>query len=130
MPIHVAPRVGAWIEKCAKTYPRKYLAVAPRVGAWIEKNVCHALEESFKSHPVWVRGLKRLNALINSSTLVSHPVWVRGLKTLSQNVLELETLSHPVWVRGLKTDTDIGDTVRVVVAPRVGAWIEKISKSS
>ena len=32
-------------------------------------------------------------------------------------------MSHPVWVRGLKLDGTIKFRV-VIVAPRVGAWIE------
>ena len=33
-----------------------------------------------KSHPVWVRGLKPVNAKQNGVVAASHPVWVRGLK--------------------------------------------------
>ena len=32
------------------------------------------------SHPVWVRGLKRLSGLFPLLFYESHPVWVRGLK--------------------------------------------------
>ena len=32
----VAPRVGAWIEKCEIRGVWGYSPVAPRVGAWIE----------------------------------------------------------------------------------------------
>ena len=33
-------------------------------------------------------------------------------------------MSHPVWVRGLKQIMDRDNTGLVLVAPRVGAWIE------
>ena len=58
----VAPRVGAWIE----TYnipelSTSELPVAPRVGAWIETFLLtFSLAVRPESHPVWVRGLKRL----------------------------------------------------------------------
>ena len=32
--------------------------------------------------------------------------------------------SHPVWVRGLKQSCRLPQIVPIVVAPRVGAWIE------
>ena len=36
----VAPRVGAWIEKCMRSDVRRLKGkVAPRVGAWIENTV-------------------------------------------------------------------------------------------
>ena len=33
-------------------------------------------------------------------------------------------MSHPVWVRGLKQCKIISKRFYVIVAPRVGAWIE------
>ena len=36
----------------------------------------------------------------------------------------ITTLSHPVWVRGLKHDMLLTPINMVLVAPRVGAWIE------
>ena len=57
----VAPYVGAWIETL------KYLGyslivsrVAPYVGAWIETERDSERFQRFRSHPTWVRGLKRL----------------------------------------------------------------------
>ena len=76
--------------------------VAPRVGAWIETLNQYAHDLTRKSHPVWVRGLKRFNLLVKSFVELSHPVWVRGLKPQFANLGEQEILSHPVWVRGLK----------------------------
>ena len=35
--------------------------------------------------------------------------------------------SHPVWVRGLKQLYQDVKALRLMVAPRVGAWIETIS---
>ena len=34
--------------------------------------------------------------------------------------------SHPVWVRGLKCFLGLSDPTSILVAPRVGAWIEII----
>ena len=55
----VAPRVGAWIETSLQSGLCDYIGVAPRVGAWIETDYKSQIEAHFKSHPVWVRGLKR-----------------------------------------------------------------------
>ena len=32
----------------------------------------------------------------------SHPTWVRGLKRPCRQVVNVEVTSHPTWVRGLK----------------------------
>ena len=55
----VAPRVGAWIETSTPAYLTTIALVAPRVGAWIETALVILLRRAIKSHPVWVRGLKR-----------------------------------------------------------------------
>ena len=55
--------------------------VAPCMGAWIETFYFLYLPLfSYKSHPVWVRGLKLelIECLVYYTR--SHPVWVRGLK--------------------------------------------------
>ena len=63
-------------------------------------------------------------ATMNQDTARSHPVWVRGLKQIIRWVMVGRQLSHPVWVRGLKllAFVTLGDWMPV--APRVGAWIE------
>ncbi len=83
--------------------------------------------EKRRSHPTWVRGLKRrsrqgiadcqgvaphVGAWIEtfvgglvSVDEVSHPTWVRGLKLPLIGASRLERLSHPTWVRGLKLAT-------------------------
>ena len=80
--------------------------------------------EPGKSHPVWVRGLKHLKAPQDAMTDVSHPVWVRGLKPSKDAVSALDEESHPVWVRGLKLVQHVDGRFDILVAPRVGAWIE------
>ena len=55
----VAPRVGAWIETLMVDQSLILMGVAPRVGAWIEtRQLCATVLLSYRSHPVWVRGLK------------------------------------------------------------------------
>ena len=39
-------------------------------------------------------------------------------------------MSHPVWVRGLKQNAWIYLKAGILVAPRVGAWIETIQTGS
>ena len=63
-PIRVAPRVGAWIETPLPNGSNFVKAVAPRVGAWIETPHSPSCATQPPSHPVWVRGLKHLPALL------------------------------------------------------------------
>ncbi len=76
------------------------------------------------SHPLRVRGLKRVLRSIPAEIVLSHPLRVRGLKRYGPDGVLFKQLSHPLRVRGLKpagvgvTVTDIG------VAPFTGAWIE------
>ena len=99
--------MGAWIE--TRRTPRKATppGVAPRVGAWIETPIC------------WF-GL---------CPMMSHPVWVRGLKLAHRYTPSRDVMSHPVWVRGLKLTALIAVIVLLVVAPRVGAWIETLVRT-
>ena len=60
----VAPRVGAWIETDVRRLVVQVLRVAPRVGAWIETSGLSGGKLKFWSHPVWVRGLKRVIAAL------------------------------------------------------------------
>ena len=77
-----------------------------------------------KSHPSWVRGLKRSTQLHKArkqkvaplvgawietfwrptlfAMMESHPSWVRGLKRVQQGNGGWTHGSHPSWVRGLK----------------------------
>ena len=52
--------MGAWIEtgSIRTFYTIRY--VAPRVGAWIETLIAKYDLQDGESHPVWVRGLKRV----------------------------------------------------------------------
>ena len=56
----------------------------------------------FRSHPMWVRGLKLAVRHIACLRVVSHPMWVRGLKLESMRTSNEILGSHPMWVRGLK----------------------------
>ena len=56
----------------------------------------------FRSHPVWVCGLKLLHTDRIHFWNQSHPVWVCGLKREKEQKFHLEAKSHPVWVCGLK----------------------------
>ena len=53
----------------------------------------------------------------------SHPAWVRGLKQFNKGSEMNNIVSHPAWVRGLKLSL-LSSCNILVVAPRVGAWIE------
>ena len=64
------------MEPCAQ----QSVHVAPRVGAWIETPLSSHCGPLSQSHPVWVRGLKLNKRLLMRLRQASHPVWVRGLK--------------------------------------------------
>ena len=57
--------------------------VAPRVGAWIEIGEYPARNASLLSLPVWERGLKSCTRAEYWEMLESLPVWERGLKSWS-----------------------------------------------
>ena len=98
--------MGAWIETPASSDDLKLSDVAPRVGAWIETSVPSCDNISAESHPVWVRGLKRvLPPLCSLLPLVAPRVgaWIETPHLL-ENMRRCER-SHPVWVRGLKPPT-------------------------
>ena len=56
----VAPYVGAWIETHLLLWTLILSLVAPYVGAWIETSLACQINDVFRSHPTWVRGLKRV----------------------------------------------------------------------
>ena len=96
------------------------------MGAWIETLFTAGTTVATRSHPLWVRGLKRKYSSYLQSHLKSHPLWVRGLKLLSTamygsghrvasfmgawietflfSYIDILSLSHPLWVRGLKRE--------------------------
>ena len=76
----VAPYVGAWIETVLLLHRYLSIIVAPYVGAWIETNTGEPRFENWKSHPMWVRGLKLIMTKEKPLSIKSHPMWVRGLK--------------------------------------------------
>ena len=106
--LHVAPRVGAWIETKSAFASATSWRVAPRVGAWIETNYINGMWEERKSLPVWERGLK--------------PMPVKVLETAS-----LVAPRVGAWI-----ETVISNFINQIieVAPRVGAWIETSNDSS
>mgnify|MGYP004485715133 CR=1 FL=1 len=78
--VSVAPHVGAWIETLVSEEICNKSRVAPHVGAWIETDTYGIIIGIYRSHPMWVRGLKLPSPQYGSAAQVSHPMWVRGLK--------------------------------------------------
>ena len=94
------------------------------MGAWIETCMHTNRDKRYRSHPMWVRGLKQnsthkayyvnkvaphvgawietVDTVLFEHSSSSHPMWVRGLKPLSGQGICAPDLSHPMWVRGLK----------------------------
>ena len=57
--------------------------------------------------------------------IMSRPAWARGLKRGAGRARHADLLaSRPAWARGLKQHPGAKMKTTVVVAPRVGAWIE------
>ena len=76
------------------------------MGAWIETMLTLLASHYSRSHPSWVRGLKRLKVEEHMKDEVSHPSWVRGLKLAEMIAIVSE----------------------IGVAPLVGAWIETMPR--
>ena len=78
--------------------------VAPFMGAWIEIYlILLRLIKSFKSHPLWVRGLK--SYLQSPQNIIDKVApfmgaWIEIL--YPSNSSNANSKSHPLWVRGLK----------------------------
>ncbi len=57
--------MGAWIETPFIISEGSLPPVAPYVGAWIETAPHYFDDEGAMSHPMWVRGLKLVRALMD-----------------------------------------------------------------
>ena len=101
------------------------LRVAPRGGAWIETSTMPPSTcGRWKSHPAWVRGLKRQRREPGQPRTPSHPAWVRGLKHHLPH--EQQGQGHVAPRVGAWIETIVNTLYLswIIVAPRVGAWIE------
>ena len=56
--VKVAPYVGVWIETDIAPHYGVAESVAPYVGVWIETECLKKAWAVYKSHPMWVCGLK------------------------------------------------------------------------
>ena len=54
--------------------------VAPLVGAWIETIIAERYSQALLSNPLWVSGVKLFEIIRKAKISRSHPSWVRGLK--------------------------------------------------
>ena len=94
------------------------------MGAWIETDYKSQIEAHFKSHPVWVRGLKRV---VKSLAALHHHVAPRvgaWIETLSRVMVMSKPLVAPRVGAWIETVGLYLYTYSLYVAPRVGAWIE------
>ena len=100
------------------------------MGAWIETADLKRMYVVFKSHPVWVRGLKLLILTLTLLQIPSHPVWVRGLKPSDFNINTVTNTVAPrvgAWIETLCKTIPLPSCM---VAPRVGAWIETFEQTN
>ena len=72
--------MGVWIETKNGYDIMFENYVTPCMGVWIETYYPPPFPPFFKSHPVWVCGLKQENGRECYYAIKSHPVWVCGLK--------------------------------------------------
>ena len=101
------------------------VGVAPYVGAWIETDNDIAKPVLNESHPMWVRGLKRVESMRMIYPDMSHPMWVRGLKLLILSMSRKIQASHPMWVRGLKLIQNSRDKVKLASHPM---WVRGLKQ--
>ena len=73
---------------------------------------------------MWVRGLKPLGAYPIELRFSSHPMWVRGLKRIRFKVTAKRLLVAPHVGAWIETVTSLCFILLYHVAPHVGAWIE------
>ena len=76
--------------------------VAPHAGAWIETNVVILAQSHLPSHPMRVRGLKRLRSIRHSERQDVAPHAGAWIETNGLCCSTFPTPSHPMRVRGLK----------------------------
>ena len=118
--------MGVWIETDFLMTFCKSSRVTPCMGVWIETRIKHRqIADRYKSHPVWVCGLKLQTLLLSHLTLLVTPcmgVWIETKLFRTFADVEIVTpcmgvwietrikhrqiadryKSHPVWVCGLK----------------------------
>ena len=121
----VAPRAGARIETARPRCRRPALLhVAPRVGAWIEIDTAAIVERRRRSPPAWGRGLKSLcaaaacagagrrpprggvdrNKLVDSYESIGKRRPPRGgVDRNTKGSIELRLFSVPPWGRGSRS---------------------------
>ena len=63
--------------------------------------VRHHRRGGYKSHPMWVRGLKRFEDTYKQLSIVA-PYVGAWIETYQWQVMCYKLESHPMWVRGLK----------------------------
>ena len=94
------------------------------MGAWIETAMMSEEPYQYKSHPMWVRGLKHIvNLSINKLILVAPYVgaWIETLYTL-ENIMASNVAPYVgAWIETLVC---VASAAERCVAPYVGAWIE------
>ncbi len=81
------------------------------------------------SRPAWARGLKHRYHVFNGMSTKSRPAWARGLKLLLWLVL-LMLLVAPRVGAWIETPASVSSPFIIRVAPRVGAWIETKENNS
>ena len=98
----VASFMGAWVETKYSISCNVCKRVASFMGAWVETVNTLSIKPLFKSHPLWVRGLKpqRYRGLRHPNHVASFMgAWV---ETMLIRMCCRKMKSHPLWVRGLK----------------------------
>ena len=119
--------MGAWIETHLLSYRISPYQVAPYVGAWIETPLRVYSARLQRSHPTWVRGLKRIvpnNEL--SANLVAPYVgaWIETLIVLYAPAIGIVAPYVGAWIETSYKSVSTGHSL---VAPYVGAWIETLN---
>ncbi len=81
-------------------------SVAPPAGAWIETYIVLESHQTNESHPLRVRGLKRVYVRDSIPHYLVAPPAGAWIETCSFSPSGLRLPSHPLRVRGLKQHPD------------------------
>ena len=97
----VTPCMGVWIETDKRKASPDWAAVTPCMGVWIETLMWVNLFKIFKSHPVWVCGLKLSVDFATGQEEAVTPcmgVWIETWNSVTlQNFLDV-TPCMGVWI--------------------------------
>ena len=130
--INISTRLGHTLYGCVDWNKHvgkisRLINVTPCMGVWIETINTNMSVIEYRSHPVWVCGLKLFCSLLSAVEVLSHPVWVCGLK-LSLNKGSVHRIQSHTLYGCVDWNISTSEALRLgLVTPCMGVWIETVS---